>query len=252
MIEVRNIRFAYREKLVLRDVSIRFGKNELCGIVGPNGCGKTTLLRLLARLEQAKSGEILFENRLYSAYPRREFAQRVAFMPQTRPAPEMEVQEFVAHGRYPYRDFLQKGTPQDEAIVRRAMQTTGSEQHARSDLRELSGGERQRVYIAQLLAQETPVALMDEPTTYLDIGAQFSVMKMAQQMRDDGKCVVVVLHDLALAMQYCDRIVVMDGGTICADDLPENLADSDIWQRVFGVQCRSVCLEGRQKYLFEA
>lgn len=251
MIEVQRVRFSYRGAPVLRDISLRWRGGELCAIVGPNGCGKTTLLRLLSRLYAPDEGRILLEGRPFSEYVRRDFAQKVALMPQTRPVPEMCVQEFVAHGRYPYLGFSQKMALQDEQAVRKALCDAGAQQLAQRNLRELSGGERQRVYLALLLAQDTPVALLDEPTTYLDIATQFGVMHALCAMRQAGKCVVVVLHDLGLAMEFCDRIIVLQAGEVQADAAPQELSRSDVWERVFGIACVPLAHEGQTKYLFQ-
>ncbi len=250
MIEMRGVGFGYRDKTVLKGIDLQLRRGELTAIVGPNGCGKTTLLRLMGRLSEPQSGELLLCSKPYSMYSRRNFAKNVALMPQTRTIPAMTVWEFVSHGRYPYLDFSQKLSQRDERAVALAMQKTETEAFAQRDLQQLSGGERQRAYLAFLLAQETPVALLDEPTTYLDIAAQYSVMRILGKMRDDGKCVTAVLHDLPLAMEFCDRVIVMNNGRICADGMPCELAQSDVWRTVFGVSCTEILCAGQKKYMF--
>lgn len=251
MIELRDVCFSYGKEFALQNINMRFKKGEFCAIVGPNGCGKTSLLRLIARLSQPGSGELQLSARRYSEYGRKEFAHRVGLMPQTRPIPEMTVREFVEHGRYPYMQFSQRITRTDEETIHFALSLTDVEQFSDRNLRELSGGERQRAYLALLLAQETEAMLLDEPTTYLDIAAQFSVLHVLKKMRSAGKCVIAVLHDLNLAMQFCDRIIVMHRGRVCADAAPRELADSDVWMDVFGVSCRSIEKDGEQFYIFE-
>lgn len=251
MIEVKNIGFSYGDKAVLRACSATFSAGEVCAVIGPNGSGKTTFLRLLSRLARPAEGEILLENKAFSAFDRREFAKKVALMPQTRPMPEMTVREFVEHGRYPYLSFSQVLRTEDRSAVESALRLTDTLRFSNRYLRDLSGGERQRAYLALLLAQETDCVLLDEPTTYLDVSSQFAVMQILQTMRDSGKCVIAVLHDLALAMQFCDRILVMNEGGIAADAEPAALAESDIWTRVFGVVCRRVEIDGQIRYLFD-
>ena len=251
MIELRHIGFSYERERILHNIDLTFARGELCAIVGPNGCGKTTLLKLIGRLQEPAEGEILLNARPLSQYDRKEFARNVALMPQTRPVPEMTVGEYVANGRYPYLAFAQKMSRADEEAVSRALETADVARFSQRSLSELSGGERQRAYLALLLAQDTECVLLDEPTTYLDLSAQFAVMQIMQKMRDAGKCVIVVLHDLGMALQYCDRIVVMQNGSVAAVDTPNALAASEIWNNVFDVRCVPVDQENMHSFLFQ-
>lgn len=250
MIELKNVSFSYGTTPVLKNISGTFYAGELCGIVGANGCGKTTLIRLLSRLEHPSSGEILMDLEPYETYGRKEFAKKASLLPQERPIPAISVREFVSHGRFPHLELSRRLTAHDREIVTQAMQMTDTLQFAHRSLKELSGGERQRAYLAMLLAQDTPHVLLDEPTTYLDISMRFSVMKILSQMRDSGKCVVAVLHDLSLALQFCDRLWVMERGTLRACGTPRELVSQDVLDEVFAIRCTPVALNGRTEYLF--
>lgn len=195
------------------------------------------MLRLLGRIEKPECGRIFLDGRNISEYKRKEYAKKIAVMPQERDIPEISVYEFVANARYPYLDFSKRLSSEDKAAVRAALCSTETEKFSDRSIREVSGGERQRVYTAMLLAQETPCVLLDEPTTYLDIAHQFSVMKMLVKMKEEGKCVIVVLHDLALALKFSDKTLVMNDGEVYDFDTPENIVANGSVEKAFGVKC---------------
>ncbi|MBQ3222826.1 MAG: ABC transporter ATP-binding protein [Clostridia bacterium] len=251
MIRLQNVSFSYPSKQVLESCSAQFERGELCAIVGPNGSGKTTMLRLLSRLLLPENGRLYLNERAYEAFSRREFARAVALMPQKSTVPEMTVQEFVEHARYPYLSFAQKLSTDDRLHVDNALQYTHMQGLRDRYLRELSGGECQRAYLALLLAQTTDHVLLDEPTNHLDVSAQFEVMRILRAMRDENKCVVAVLHDLSLALRFCDRVIVMDKGRIVADARPDRIAESAVLREVFGVRCTMVKTESSYHYAFD-
>jgi iron complex transport system ATP-binding protein len=250
MIELEQVCFSYGASPVLKEINTVFRAGEICAVVGPNGCGKTTLVRLLSRLQKPTSGRIRLNGISLEEYSQKELAKTVALLPQGRSVPEIRVEEAVADARFPYLDITRRLSQRDWQAVERALEESGAAAIREKNLQELSGGERQRVYLAMLLAQETPVVLLDEPMTYLDLPHQFVVMKLLQKLRDTGICVVVVLHDLALAMRYCDRILVLENGKIAADGKPEAVAGSEELERIFGVRCISVEMNGEKEYVF--
>ena len=233
MIELENLSFSY-DRAVLRGISLHFAPGCVYGILGPNGCGKTTLLRLLAGLAAPAQGTMTLCGRPYDAWRRRELARQVSFLPQERPVPEFTVEECVALGRFPYGGGH---TEADRRAVAQAMADTGTGALARRRMPELSGGERQRVNIAMLLAQETPVLLLDEPTAALDAAHQFAVMDILRRARDRGRCVIAVLHDLPLALRYCDRLVLLSEGQVHFIGTPAEIVSSGALEEVFGVRC---------------
>ena len=213
MIELKHITAGYQGGVVLRDVSLTIPAGRITTLIGPNGCGKTTLLRVAARQLTPSAGQVLAAGRPVEDYDRREFARFASLMPQVRDVPAITVERLVAHGRFPYLGLSRRMRPEDRQQVARAMQAAGVEQWRGRDLRELSGGERQRAYIAMALAQDTRIILLDEPTTYLDLGVQFEILGLLQRLNEQGKAIVMVLHDLAQALRvsqirgsFCDFV----------------------------------------------
>ena len=250
MIEAKELCFSYEREPVLKKISLKLMPGKLYAVVGPNGCGKTTLIRLLSRLSQPDSGQLFLDGRGYPEVERREFARRLAMLPQSRPVPAISVRELVSHGRFPHLPMSRKLSAEDKRIVERALRETGAESLARRSVRELSGGERQRAYLAMLLAQDSTYVLLDEPTTYLDVSAQFTVMDTLQKMSRSGKCVVAVLHDLPLALQYCDQLILMEKGELRAFAAPKELAEGGLLDRVFNIRCIPLEYEGKTEYVF--
>ena len=236
MLELRGIAAGYGGTPVLREVSFTVPKGSLTALIGPNGCGKTTLLRAAARQLPLLAGEILLDGRPVSSYGRTEFARKAAFMPQVRSVPAITAGALVAHGRFPHLGFSRRLRPEDRAAVQAAMEATGVADWANRDLRALSGGERQRVYLAMALAQDTDLILLDEPTTYLDPGRQFELLDLIASLPGRGKTVVMVLHDLSHALRYSSQLLLLDRGrtVLCAP--PEELFESGELERVFGVR----------------
>jgi len=248
MIELNNISFSYYGHRVLDDVSLSVREGEFCGIIGPNGCGKTTLIRLMSRMISPQSGEISLDGKSYSIIGRRDFAQAISYFPQGRPIPDMTVEELVSYGRFPYS--AGRGLSlDDKSAVDSALNESGCSEFRLRNLKELSFGERQRVYMAMLLAQDTRFALLDEPTTYMDVSNQFAMLGILRRVCDGGHSAVAVLHDLPTALKFCDRIIVMNGGKIAFDGTPQSAVASGCISSVFGVGCREVETDGITEYI---
>lgn len=235
MIEMKHITAGYQGGVVLRDVSLTIPAGQITTLIGPNGCGKTTLLRVAARQLTPTTGQVLVAGQPVTDYGRREFARTAALMPQVRDVPAITVESLVAHGRFPYLGLSRRMRPEDRDIVKQAMEDAGVADWRGRDLRELSGGERQRAYIAMALAQDTQIILLDEPTTYLDLGVQFEILDLLQRLNARGKTIVMVLHDLAQALRVSHHIALMKSGQLMAFDRPEPLFASGWIDRVFGV-----------------
>ena len=238
MLELRGIAAGYGGTPVLRELSFTVPKGSLTALIGPNGCGKTTLLRAAARQLPLLAGEILLDGRPVSSYGRTEFARKAAFMPQVRSVPAITAGALVAHGRFPHLGFSRRLRPEDRAAVQAAMEATGVADWANRDLRALSGGERQRVYLAMALAQDTDLILLDEPTTYLDPGRQFELLDLIASLPGRGKTVVMDLHDLSLAQRYSTQLLLLEQGRLVQRGTPEELYAGGQLDRVFGIRSR--------------
>ena len=238
MLELRGIAAGYGGTPVLREVSFTVPKGSLTALIGPNGCGKTTLLRAAARQLPLLAGEILLDGRPVSSYGRTEFARKAAFMPQVRSVPAITAGALVAHGRFPHLGFSRRLRPEDRAAVQAAMEATGVADWANRDLRALSGGERQRVYLAMALAQDTDLILLDEPTTYLDPGRQFELLDLIASLPGRGTTVVMVLHDLSHALRYSTQLLLLEQGRLVQRGMPEELYAGGQLDRVFSIRSR--------------
>ncbi len=235
-----DVHYGYREQTVLDGVSLTVQSGECVALVGRNGCGKSTLLRLLGGTARPDRGAVLLDGRPVAAMRRREVAQRVAVLhQQLPPMPGMIVRQLVAQGRYPHRGPLSMlWRPQDDQSIG-ALAAAGVDGLADREVDSLSGGERQRVRIALALAQQTPVLLLDEPTTFLDVRHQLEVLTLVRRLqRELGLTVVTVLHELDHAARFTDRIVALAAGRVAADGPPEQVITPAFLARVFGVRGR--------------
>jgi iron complex transport system ATP-binding protein len=226
-----------RSLVALRDLSLALAAGELVGLVGPNGCGKTTLIRAVTKIVKPVSGEVQLCGDEVGFLPQAEIARRVAVVPQEPLLPEaFTALECVLMGRTPHLKLLENEGARDFNAARAAMERTGTWQVADRRVDELSGGERQRVVVARALAQETPVLLLDEPTAHLDIGHQASVLGLMRALcRDEAKAVLAVVHDLTLGAAYCDRLVMLrPGGTVAAEGRAEEILRPLLLEEVYG------------------
>ena len=248
-VELRGVRFAYGEHAVLDGLSLALPAGCLTGIVGPNGCGKSTLLRVIDGVLGAAAGEVLVEGDALGSLPARERAERIALLPQIHRTPSMTVEALVSCGRYAHMGLFGGLTEQDRQIVADSMRVAGVEHLAHKAARTLSGGERQRAFIAMVLAQRARTVLLDEPTTYLDPRAALDVMGLARGLvHEQGMTGAVVIHDLPLALRFCDRIAVMDSGRIVAVGTPAEILDQGVLEQVFGVMIARMELNGEVVY----
>jgi iron complex transport system ATP-binding protein len=230
--ELSRVGFAYG----LRDVTFQPPGSGLVAVAGPNGAGKSTLLGIMAGLRQPYSGSCAFDGVEVRTWKRRDFARRVAFLPQMlRLEFPFTAEQVALMGRTPYAGGWFE-SPEDHAAVERAMETTDTVAFRTRDFRTLSGGERQRVVLASALAQEPRVLLLDEPTTFLDLKHQLSIYRILASLGRAGMLVVSVTHDLNLALQFADRIVVLDQGRVAGDGAPREVLTPQLIDRVFSVR----------------
>ena len=238
----RDLTLSYDQRVISRDLAVRIPDNSFTVIVGPNACGKSTLLRALSRTLKPARGNVLLDGQVISSYPAKEVARRLGLLPQSSIAPDgIGVADLVARGRFPHQSFLRQWSAQDEAVVAEAMAATGVSALAERSVDELSGGQRQRVWLAMVLAQQTPLLLLDEPTTYLDIAHQMDMLDLCADLHaEQGHTLVAVLHDLNHACRYATHLIVMKDGAIVAEGEPATVVTADLVEKVFGLPVRIV------------
>ena len=251
MLEIRNLCAGYPGNPVLENISLTIPHGAVIVIAGPNGCGKSTLLKAMAGVLPAAGSAVLDGQELLTLTGR-ELARKVAFLPQNRQIPEITVENLVLHGRFPYLSYPRRYRPEDRRIAREAMARMGIEALADRNILTLSGGQRQKVYIAMALAQDTPVVLMDEPNSFLDIAHQLQLMDHARSLAAEGKTVVLVLHDLSMAMDCGDSLAVLREGKCLFQGRPEEAFLSGSLDSAFGVQVRRVDTPDGWKYYYSS
>jgi iron complex transport system ATP-binding protein len=228
----------YDERIISQNLSITIPDGSFTVIVGPNACGKSTLLRALSRLILPSQGQVVLDGKNIHASPAKHVARRLGLLPQSAVAPEgITVADLVARGRYPHQSFLSQWSKADEDAVIAAMQATHVTDLSNRLVDELSGGQRQRVWVAMVLAQETPILLLDEPTTFLDIAHQIELMDLLADLNAQGRTVVAVLHDLNHACRYASHLVAMKDGSIIANGHPQNIINAQLIETVFNLPC---------------
>ena len=250
MIELKNLRAGYRGEEIVRGVSVAFEPGRVTVLCGPNGCGKSTLLKAALGMVERSGGEVYLDGDELATLTRRETARRAAYMPQDRGVPSISVRRMALHGRFPYLGYPRRYSKADYAAAERALARADALELAGRMLPELSGGQRQRAFLAMALAQETGTLLMDEPTAFLDVGHQLAVMDTARSLAREGRAVVLVLHDLGLALKRADTLAVMDAGRLAALGEPDEVFNSGALGRVFGVELRRTHTEDGWQYYY--
>jgi iron complex transport system ATP-binding protein len=235
------LELAYDRRIVAEQLDLAIPDRSFTVIVGPNACGKTTLLRALARLLTPRRGGVYLDGSLITSRPSKEVARELGLLPQSSIAPDgITVADLVARGRFPHQRLLRQWSRDDERAVADALAATQVADLADRIVDELSGGQRQRVWLAMALAQQTPILLLDEPTTFLDIAHQVEVLDLCAQLHADGRTLVAVLHDLNQACRYATHLVAMRDGAIVAQGPPAEIVGEELVERVFGLPCRVV------------
>uniref|UniRef100_UPI00351B6578 ABC transporter ATP-binding protein n=1 Tax=Endozoicomonas sp. Mp262 TaxID=2919499 RepID=UPI00351B6578 len=235
-LSVDKLRVSYPDFVAVHDISLEVPAGKVAVIVGPNGCGKSTLLRTLARLHKPDSGEAAVDGkRVWNMKPA-VAAKHIALLPQSPIAPEgITVRGLVQYGRHPHQGLFWQWTDADEQAVRQALVATGMEHLAARKLSQLSGGQQQRCWLATVLAQETPLVLLDEPTSMLDMGHQTEVLSLVRELAKTGRSFVIVLHDLIAAARYADILIAMRDGKLVAQGKPSDIVTSELVRQLYDV-----------------
>lgn len=241
MLKATRLQLQFDELKVLDDISLTIPESCFTALIGANGCGKTTLLNVLARMQRPASGEVLLEGVSHTQFSRRELARRVALLPQRTASPAgLTVRELVMQGRYPWQSWWQPWGEKDQQAVDRAVALADIETLLDRTLSTLSGGQLQRCWIAMTLAQDTPVILLDEPTTFLDIAHQIALLELLAELRDQGRTVVAVLHDLNQAARYADNLVMLRQGKVHAQGAPAEVFTAANLKAVFDLDAHII------------
>lgn len=236
-----NVTVQYDHRVISKNLTIKIPDESFTVIIGPNACGKSTLLRTLSNLIKPSAGHVLLDGKKISTYKTKEVAKKLGLLPQTSTAPDgITVANLVAHGRYPYQNLIQQWTDADEQAVMNAMELTNTAELANRFVDELSGGQRQRVWVAMVLAQQTSLLLLDEPTTYLDIAHQIDLLELFKDLQEQGNTLVAVLHDLNHAARYATHLITMKGGKVIAEGAPADIVTEELIEEVFGLKCKVI------------
>lgn len=238
MIEIANATLGYGRTPVSTDLNFTVPENSFTMIVGPNGCGKSTVLRALSRLLSPHTGAVILEGEDIRRIKTKQLARRLGLLTQHPASPDgIRVAELVARGRHPHLRVLQQWTAADEKAVADAMRITGVTELAAHPVDQLSGGQRQRVWIALVLAQQTPLLLLDEPTTFLDLAHQLSILELCRKLvAEQGRTIVAVVHDLSQACRFATHMIAMRDGAVVASGAPAEIVTPSLVRGVFGVE----------------
>ncbi|MFE9839065.1 ABC transporter ATP-binding protein [Streptomyces sp. NPDC005551] len=237
-----NLTIGYDQRVIAEDLSVEIPDHSFTVIVGPNACGKSTLLRALSRMLKPSRGRVLLDGQVIHSMPAKKVARTLGLLPQSSIAPDgITVGDLVGRGRYPHQGLLRQWSAEDERVVQDSMASTGVAELADRYVDELSGGQRQRVWIAMALAQQTPLLLLDEPTTYLDIQHQIDVLDLCAELHEEqGRTLVAVLHDLNHAARYATHLIALREGRVVAEGAPNDIVTAELVEEVFGLRCQVI------------
>lgn len=251
MIKMEQVSAGYGKQVTIRGIDAEFRQGEMTVVVGPNGSGKSTLVKSIVGLNQILEGTIRIHGEDVKQLGSKRTAQMVSYLPQNRNLPSITAERMVLHGRFPYLSYPRRYSGEDERHVKEAMKRLGIWELRNREVARLSGGERQKVYLAMALAGDTEILILDEPTTYLDICCQIEFMKLLEELRNEGKTLVVILHDLNAALQQADQILVMQQGRVAGMGTPKDMVHSGILEEAFQIGIQCFCDEaGKNHYFF--
>ncbi|WP_302632214.1 ABC transporter ATP-binding protein [uncultured Clostridium sp.] len=236
-ISVKNLSVAYENNTIIEDLSLSIPKGKISIIIGANGCGKSTFLKTLARINKPKAGEIFINKKDIKKINEKNIAKEVAFLPQGPVCPSgLTVRELVAFGRFPHQKLIGGLNSHDKEVIDWAIEETGLAEFANREVENLSGGQRQRAWIAMILAQETEIIMLDEPTTYLDMSYQLEVLEVLQKLnKEKNITVVIVLHELNNACRFADNIIGFKKGNVICEGKPIDVINKETLKEIYGI-----------------
>lgn len=241
-LQAEQVDVSYENKQVLKNISVDIPEGKITSIIGPNGCGKSTILKSLSRILTPEEGGVYLDGKSIHEMKTKEVAKNMAMLAQTPDIPlTLTVEQLVSFGRHPHRKRTRKLTPEDNEAIQKAMTDTGVSEFASRTLDSLSGGQRQRAWIAMALAQDTDLLLLDEPTTYLDMAHQLEVLELLQELNEkESRTIVMVLHDLNHAARFSDHLIAMCSGEVQCIGCPNDVICKNVLRQVFGIDAHVV------------
>ncbi|MEW9095897.1 MAG: ABC transporter ATP-binding protein [Clostridiaceae bacterium] len=242
MIKINDLKLCYDEKIILDNINLSIEKGKITALIGSNGCGKTTLIKAIARILAPKKGTVLMEDKDILKMPSKEVSKLLAMLPQSSNAPEdLTIYDLVKQGRYPYHNLLSFWSKKDESIVLESIRKMGLIDEKDRTLGNLSGGQRQRAWIALALAQDTDIILLDEPTNHLDIKYQLEILNILKELNEkENRTIVMVIHDINHALKYAHNIIALKDGNILAQGPKEDIINENLIKNAFGVDCKLI------------
>lgn len=236
-ISVKNLSVSYEDNTIIEDMDLCIPKGKISIIIGANGCGKSTLLKTISRINKPKKGDIFINNINIKKIKEKNIAKEVAFLPQGPVCPSgLTVRELVAYGRFPHQKIIGGLSSHDKEIIDWAIEETGLSEFHHREVESLSGGQRQRAWIAMVLAQETEIIMLDEPTTYLDMSYQLEVLEVLQRLnKEKNITVVIVLHELNNACKFADNIIGLKKGKIICEGKPMDVINKEALKEIYGI-----------------
>ncbi|UOE93591.1 ABC transporter ATP-binding protein [Alkalihalobacillus sp. LMS39] len=242
MLTTEQLGISYGEIDIVKELNLKIPKGQVTTIIGPNGCGKSTILKTMSRILEPKTGAVYLDGKAIHKTPTKEIAQKMAILPQTPEAPSgLTVSELVAYGRFPHQRGFGRLTSEDREIIEWSLHETGMTEFSERPIEALSGGQRQRVWIAMALAQETDLLLLDEPTTYLDLAHQLEVLQLLERLnQQQNRTIVMVIHDLNHAARFAHHMVALNKGTIIKEGTPEEVMTAKVLKDVFTIDAEIV------------
>ena len=237
-IEIKDLKVSYDDRVIIPNANLKIPSNKITMLIGPNGCGKSTMLKSIARIIPVQNGQILLHGKDMKKIPQRELAKQMAVLPQSPIVPEgILVKDLVAYGRFPYQKPLSGLKKEDHEIIQWAMEKTGVSDLKDRKVEELSGGQRQRVWISLALAQKTNVLILDEPTTYLDMAHQLEILELLKKLNEEEKTtIILVIHELNHAAKFADHIVGMKQGQILFEGAPSDVIQVENLRRLYEIE----------------
>lgn len=242
VITTKNLNISYGNVDIVKDLNLSIPEGKITTIIGANGCGKSTILKTIARILKPKSGEIYIAGTEINKQSSKELAKKMAVLPQTPKAPDgLTVQELIAYGRFPHQNGFGSLSKEDNDIVNWALEVTGISEFKDRTIDALSGGQRQRAWIAMALAQETDILLLDEPTTYLDLAHQLDILKLLEELnKKQGRTIVMVIHELNNAARFADHMIGVKKGKIVCEGTPKEVMTNENLREIFNIDAEII------------